>query len=83
MKQHSPFADDALSALVSAALTALLAESVDEAFVAFEEVLKALVALDVFGGEVFLALGSFVALADSALVTLAEEVFSALASALM
>ena len=51
---------------------------VGEAFVAFEEVLKALVALAVFGGEVFLALGSFVALADVA----AEEIFSAFASTL-
>ena len=58
-------------------------EGAGDAFVVLEVVLKALVALDVFGGEVFLALGSFVALADSALVTLAEEVFSALASALM
>jgi len=60
-----------------------LAEGVGEAFVAFEEVLKALVSLAVFGGEVFLALGSFVALSDSALAALAEEVFSAFASALV
>ena len=80
---YSPFADDALSALASAALTALLAEGVGDAFVAFEEVLNALAALTVLGGEVFLALGSFVALADSALVALADEVFSAFASALM
>ena len=71
-------AEDAFSALASAALTAL-AEGVGVAFMAFEEVLKAFVTLAVFGGEVFLALGSFVALADVA----AEEVFSAFASTLM
>ena len=83
MKQYLPFADDALSALASAALAAL-AEGVGDAFVAFEEVLNALVALAVLGREVFLALGSFVALvADSALAALADEVFSAFASALV
>ena len=80
---YSPFADDALSALASAALAAL-AQGVGEAFVAFEELLNALVALAVLGGEVFLALGSLVALADSVgLAALADEVFSAFASALM
>ena len=82
LKCYSPFADDALSALASAALVAL-AEGVGEAFVAFDEVLNALVALAVLGGEVFLALGSFVALTDSALTALADEVFSAFASALL
>ena len=69
-----------MSALASAALAAL-AEGVGEAFVAFEEVLNALVALAVLGGEVFLALGSFEAFTDTdpALAALAEEVFSALA----
>ena len=73
-----------LTALASTALAAL-AEGVGDAFVAFEEVLNALVALAVLGGEVFLALGSFVALvADSVgLAALAEEVFSAFASALL
>ena len=77
-------ADDAFSALASEALVAL-AEGVGEAFVAFEEVLNALVALAVLGGEVFLALGSFVAFVetDAALVALADEVFSAFASALV
>ena len=82
MKLYSPFADDALSALASAALSAL-AEGAGEAFVAFEEVRKTLVALAVLGEEVFLALGSFVAFADPALAALADEVFSAFASALM
>ena len=84
MKYNLPFADDALSALASAALVAL-AEGVGEAFVAFEEVLNALVALAVLGGEVFFALGSLVALADTepSLTALAEEVFSAFASALV
>ena len=80
------FADDAFSALASEALVAL-AEGVGEAFVAFEDVLNALVALAVLGGEVFLflALGSFVAFVetDAALVALADEVFSAFASALL
>jgi len=84
LKCYLPFADDALSALASAALVAL-AEGVGEAFVAFEEVLNALVALAVLGGEVFLAFGSLVALADTepSLTALAEEAFSAFASALV
>ena len=84
LKCYSPFADDALSALASAALVAL-AEGVGDAFVAFEEVLNALVALAVLGGEVFLALGSFEAFTDTepSLTALADEVFSAFASALL
>ena len=72
-----------MSALASAALVAL-AEGAGDAFVVLEVVLKALVALAVLGGEVFLALGSFVALTDSVgLAALADEVFSAFASALV
>ena len=82
MKLYSPFADDALSALASAALVALV-EGAGDAFVVLEVVLKALVALAVLGGEVFLALGSFVALADSGLAAVADEAFSAFASALL
>ena len=72
---------------MSEALVALV-EGVGEAFVAFEDVLNALVALAVLGGEVFLflALGSFVAFVETdaaSLVALADEVFSAFASAVL
>ena len=83
------FADlAAFSALASAALAALALDSlvvglVDLVFNALAE--GKLPASAVFGGEVFLALGSFVAFTDTepSLTALADEAFSAFASALI